>query len=254
MPEQFAEAESVTSTDESVTVTPALLNKPVRPEDPSTNEVDLVKHKLGLANQHAKRFKTELEDSRRDLEQLSQKYQQLQEAQQNAIRENLEGQGAYKELAEQERQRNKELETTLLRERAEHAEFKESVTRELQQDRLKSSSMTLLSQSNAVNPAQLYTLLQSQLRTDDDGNPVVLNSGVEQPLGDYLTNLKQAAEWQHHFGASSARGMGSTPAAASVAPGMTNPYKTRNLTEAMKLEATNPELAKQLKAEALSGS
>ena len=111
-----------------------------------------------------------------------------------------------------------------------------------------------MSQSNAVNPAQLYTLLQSQLRTDDDGNPVVLNSGVEQPLGDYLTHLKQASEWQHHFGASGAKGMGSGAGAVSVAPGMTNPYRTRNLTEALKLEATNPELAKQLKAEAMSGS
>ena len=44
-------------------------------------------------------------------------------------------------------------------------------------------------------------------------------------------------------------------ASASVAPGMTNPYKaqTRNLTEALRLERENPQLAEALKAEALRG-
>jgi hypothetical protein len=95
-------------------------------------------------------------------------------------------------------------------------------------------------------------LLQSQLRMDDEGNPAVLSGGVEQPLGDYLVNLRQSADWQHHFGASSARGMGAAPTSA-VAPGMSNPYREGNLTEAMRLEMTNPELAKALKVEAGRG-
>ena len=57
MPEELAVAESVTSSDASVAVDPALLNKPQRPEEGASNGDDLLKHKLGLANQHAKKAK-----------------------------------------------------------------------------------------------------------------------------------------------------------------------------------------------------
>ena len=46
--------------------------------------------------------------------------------------------------------------------------------------------------------------------------------------------------------------MGST-ATTSVAPGMSNPYKTGNLTERIRLEVENPDLAMALKAEAQRG-
>ena len=48
--------------------------------------------------------------------------------------------------------------------------------------------------------------------------------------------------------------MGSGPSASGL-PGVANPYKkeTFNLTEAMRLEAENPDLAKALKAEAGRG-
>jgi hypothetical protein len=128
----------------------------------------------------------------------------------------------------------------------------ESVTQNVQQERLKAAATSQLSQASAVNPQQLYQLLAPQLRMDDEGKPTVLSGGVEQPLGDYLANLRQSAEWQHHFSASGARGMGAAPT-ATVAPGMSNPYRSGNLTEALQLEATNPELAKALKAEAMRG-
>ena len=130
----------------------------------------------------------------------------------------------------------------------------ESVTQSVQKERLKASALSAISQANAVNPQQMFTLLQSGLRTDENGTPCFLNSGVEQPLGDYLAGLKQAPDWQHHFSASGSRGMGAANSATtSIAPGQTNPYRTGNLTEAMVLEANNPELAKALKAEALKG-
>ena len=254
MPEVYAEAESVTSSDESVAVDPALLNKPQRPDDLTSNGDDLLKHKLGLANQHAKKAKLEAEDYRKKFESLQAEVLTLKEAQQSAVRENLEGQGAYKELYEQERSRAQELQTRLLNETTELKQQLESVTQNAEQERLKNSAIEQIARANAVNPTQLYQLLQPQIRVSDEGTIVALNSGVEQPLGDYLANLKAANEWQHHFSASNSRGMGAGSGAASVAPGMTNPYRTGNFTEAMKLEASNPELAKQLKAEALSGS
>ena len=254
MPEESAVAESVTSPDVSVAVDPALLNKPQRPEDGASNGDDLLKHKLGLANQHAKKAKLEADQYRKQLESLQTEMTALKEAQQSAVRENLEGQGAFKELYEQERQRAQELQTRLLNETTELKAQLESVTQGAEQERLKNTALQQITRSNAVNPNQLYQLLQPQIRVDEEGSPVVLSSGVEQPLGDYLTNLKAATEWQHHFSASGSKGMGTGAATVSVAPGMANPYRTKNFTEAMKLEASNPELAKQLKAEALSGS
>lgn len=254
MPEEFAAAESVTSADVSVAVDPALLNKPVRPEDTTSNGDDLLKHKLGLANQHAKKAKIEADEYRKQLDSLKSEMTALKEAQQSAVRESLEGQGAFKELYEQERARAQELQTRLLNETTELKTQLESVTQNAEQERLKSTALQQISRANAVNPQQLYQLLQPQIRIDEEGTPVVLNSGVEQPLGDYLANLKSAGDWQHHFSASGAKGMGAGAAAASVAPGMSNPYRTKNLTEALKLEVSNPELAKRLKAEALSGS
>ena len=254
MPEEFGVAESVTSPDVSVAVDPALLNKPQRPEENVSNGDELLKHKLGLANQHAKKAKSEADEYRKQLDSLKAEMSSLKEAQQSAVRENLEGQGAFKELYEQERQRAQELQTRLLNETTELKAQLESVTQGAEQERLKNTALQQIQRSNAVNPTQLYQLLQPQIRVDSEGSPVVLSSGVEQPLGDYLANLKAATDWQHHFSASGAKGMGVSSANASVAPGMANPYRTRNFTEAMQLEATNPELAKQLKAEALSGS
>ena len=56
MPEEYGIAESVTGTDASVAIDPSLLNKPVQPDaQPANGNDELLKHKLGLANQHAKK-------------------------------------------------------------------------------------------------------------------------------------------------------------------------------------------------------
>ena len=249
MPEDIPTTESVTGQEVAVPPNPP---QPVQPSsDPQ--EIEGLRHKLGLANHHAKQAKKDKEELQRQNQELSGQLNSVREAQQSAVRENLEGQGAYKELYEQERARAKELETTLLAERAQSAQQLESVTQERAQERLKSSAISAISQSNALNPNQLYTLLSPSLRQNDEGKAVVLQSGVEQPLSEYLSNLKQSNEWQHHFGAVQGRGIGSAPAASSVAPGMANPYVTRNLTERLRLEVENPGLAQQLKAEAGRG-
>ena len=254
MSEEMTDAASVTSPDVPVAIDPSLLNKPVQPEEQSSSAgEELLRHKLGLANQHAKAAKREADEYKKRLDDLTNEMNQLKEAQQSAVRQSLEDQGAFRELYDQEKSRSKTLEQRLLNETAELKQQLESVTQSAKAERLKASAMSSISRANAVNPQQLYTLLQPQLRTNEDGQPVVLNSGVEQPLGDYLANLKAASDWQHHFSASGSRGTGSTGATTSVAPGMTNPYRTGNLTEAMKLEVTNPDLAKQLKAEAKAG-
>jgi alanyl-tRNA synthetase len=241
-------AESVTS-DVPVSVTPEQLNQPVRPSEPQAGGAgdEVLKHKLALANTHAKRAEKDADEARKQMQQLKDELEQLKQVQQAAVQKNLEDQGAYKQLWE-------DVKKTVASRDAEILELKaqlESVTQNAQQERLKAAATAQISRANAVNPTQLYQLLAPQLRTDGEGNAVVLNGGVEQPLQDFLANLKQSADWQHHFSSTGAIGMGAS--AASVAPGMTNPYRTGNLTEALMLEASNPDLAKALKAEAQRG-
>lgn len=78
MSEETAVAEAVPSTDVPVAVDPALLNKPVRPEEqPGNSDAELLKHKLGLANQHAKQAKKEADDARQQMQQLKDELEHL---------------------------------------------------------------------------------------------------------------------------------------------------------------------------------
>ena len=87
------------------------------------------------------------------------------------------------------------------------------------------------------------------------GKPVVLNGGVEQPLEAYLTNLRSPGSgYEHHFSASGKSGMGTAPgAAATIAPGLDNHWRTGNITQQLLMTRDNPELAQALQAEASKG-
>ena len=242
---------AVPTADVPVAVDPALLNKPIHPdaEQPQTSsDAETLRMKVNLEKQHRKNAEKQVAEAKAAADQLRKEIEELKAVQQSAAQKSLEDQGQFRQLWE-------DTKKTVAARDAEILELKaqlESVTQNAQQERLKAAATAQISQANAVNPTQLYQLLAPQLRTDDEGKPVVLNGGVEQPLGDYMQNLRQSPEWAHHFGASGAKGMGASPA-TSVAPGMDNPYRTGNLTQALQLEAQNPELAKALKAEALRG-
>jgi hypothetical protein len=124
------------------------------------------------------------------------------------------------------------------------------------QERLKAAALNQIGRADVVNPDQMYQLLAPNLR-EEGGKAVVLNGGVEQPLNDYLATLKNPGSgWEHFFSASGARGMGAAPGnAASVAPGMRNPWRAESfsVTEQFALQASNPELATALQAEAQRG-
>ena len=241
-------AEQVGSETESVTpdVAPVASTPAADPDEQAR-----LKAKLLFANQHAKKAEKEREALADELQQLKDELAALHSQNQQKNQKSLEDQGAFRELYEAEKGRAQELQNRLLTETKELKDQLESVTTSAKQERLKAIALGQISRSNAVNPQQLYTLLQSALRPDDQGQPVVLNEGVEQPLSEYLVNLKAAQDWQHHFAASRQQGMGITPGNQSVAPGRENPYVTGNLTEAIRLEVENADLAKALKAEAM---
>jgi len=252
MSEDNAVVEAVPNTSEPVAVDPALLNKPVMPAPSSNGSTDpddaALKHKLGLANTHARAAEKRAKDAEAQLTQFQTELAELKNAQTAATQKSLESQGQYKQLWEDAKKSVSERDTRIVELEAKLA----SVTQDREQDRLRAASLSQINQAGAVNSNQMFQLLQQQLRANEEGKPVVLNGGVEQPLGDYLANLKSSADWQHHFGASGAQGMGSA-AGGSVAPGRDNPYRSGNLTEAMRLEVENPDLAKALKAEARRG-
>lgn len=238
-------------------VTPEMLNQPVDGSDVSTasgsaEEQERLRIKLNLANSQARDAKNEATATRKQLKQLQDELQQMREVAEAGAAKQLEDQGAFKSLWEQAKSTIKERDSEILELRAQLNNVQASA----EQERLRAAALQELSRANALAPEQLYGLLQQQLRTDDDGKPVVLAGGAEVPLADHLANLRNPdSGWVHHFAAGNARGMGAQAGAGrgSVAPGMENPYRTGNFTAAFQLEQSNPELAKALKAEAMRG-
>jgi type II secretory pathway component PulM len=164
----------------------------------------------------------------------------------------LEEQGEYQRLWEEAKQTISQRELEMQELQAQLQNVQSSAA----QERLKAAALGKISNAGVIAPEQLYHLMAQNLR-EVDGQPVALNGGVEQPLGDYLAQLRNPGSgYEHFFSASGARGMGSTPVnAASVAPGMTNPWRaeTFSVTQQFALQASNPDLAAALQAEAQRG-
>ena len=116
----------------------------------------------------------------------------------------------------------------------------------------KTTALAAISNLGAINAEQTLSLLQGKLQKNANGEVVVLNGGVEQDLGAYLTSLKNPGSgWEHHFKPSSAAGMGAKPSpVANAGTGQANPWKTGNLTQQMLLSEQDPQLAAVLKQEA----
>ncbi len=130
----------------------------------------------------------------------------------------------------------------------------EELKRSNEQEATRTAALAAISNAGAINAEQALSLLQGKLQRNSEGKVVVLNGGVEQEIGTYLTNLKNPGSgWEHHFKPTTAAGMGAKPTPTSnVAPGSANPWKegSINITRQMALEATEPDLAAVLKKEA----
>jgi Skp family chaperone for outer membrane proteins len=165
-------------------------------------------------------------------------------------KKSLEDQGQWKDLWEEANKtaQEKDLQINTLNEELKNLKSSNETAN------IKTSALSAISNSGAVNAEQMLSLLQDKLKKNDNGDVVVLNGGVEQDLGTYIGNLKNPGSgWEHHFKPSSAAGMGAKPTPTSnVSPGMTNPWKegSINLTRQMILESTEPDLAAVLKKEA----
>ena len=119
---------------------------------------------------------------------------------------------------------------------------------------MKTSALSAISQSGAINAEQMLQLVQSNLKKSDDGSVKVLNGGVEEDINVYLAKLKNPGSgFEHHFKPSAQAGMGAKPTTGTAgAAGIANPWLegSINLTRQMALETTDPDLAAVLKREA----
>ena len=240
MEEQVIQPESVTPAEQPVaeTATPQAPNlDSVKAEYES--KISALESKIAEEGEKFKGIKTKLDDVYKKAD--------------DKRKQDLEDQGQWKDLWEEANKtaQEKDIQINTLNE-----ELK-SLKSSNETANIKTSALSAISNSGAVNAEQMLSLLQTKLKRNDSGDVVVLNGGVEQDLGTYIGNLKNPGSgWEHHFKPSSAAGMGAKPTPTSnVSPGMTNPWKegSINLTRQMTLESTEPDLAAVLKKEAQSG-
>ena len=240
MEEQVIQPESVTPAEQPVaeTATPQAPNlDSVKAEYES--KISALEAKIAEEGEKFKGIKTKLDDVYKKAD--------------DKRKQDLEDQGQWKDLWEEANKtaQEKDLQINTLNEELKNLKSSNETAN------IKTSALSAISNSGAVNAEQMLSLLQSKLKRNDSGDVVVLNGGVEQDLGTYIGNLKNPGSgWEHHFKPSSAAGMGAKPTPTSnVSPGMLNPWKegSINMTQQMVLESNEPELAAVLKKEAQSG-
>jgi type II secretory pathway component PulM len=226
----------------------------VPPNAPAVQSDDAaaLKAKLELIQQDKQRQGETNKKLNEQLAEIKRQNDELQKKLLSGKTQRLEEAGEYERLWNEAKQTISQRELELQELQAQLQNVQTSAA----QERLKAAALGKISNAGVIAPEQLYQLMAQNLR-EVDGKAVVLNGGVEQPLGDYLSQLKNPGSgYEHFFSASTSRGMGSAPVnPGSVAPGMANPWRAESfsVTDQFALEAQNPELAAALKAEAMRG-
>ena len=237
--EKVIQSESVTSAEQPVA---EAASQPTQPQAPNLdsvkteyeNQLSALKKQVADEQEKFKGIKTKLDDVYKQKEEKRTK--------------DLEEQGQWKTLWEEANKTAQEKDQQIITLSQQIEEMKTSS----EVASTKTTALAAISNLGAINAEQTLSLLQGKLQKNAEGKVVVLNGGVEQDLGTYLTSLKNPGSgWEHHFKPSSAAGMGAKPTPTSnVGGGQTNPWKTGNLTQQMLLSEQDPQLAAVLKQEA----
>ncbi|BAR14447.1 phage minor structural protein GP20 [uncultured Mediterranean phage uvMED] len=237
--EKVIQPESVTSAEQPVA---EAASQPTQPQAPNLDSVkaeyeqqlSALKKQAAEAEERFKGIKTKLDDVYKQKDQER--------------KQELEDQGQWKTLWEEANKtaQEKEQQIMTLSQQLEDLKTSNEVAS------TKTTALAAISNLGAINAEQTLSLLQGKLQRNAEGKVVVLNGGVEQDLGTYLTSLKNPGSgWEHHFKPSSAAGMGAKPSPISNAGGgQPNPWKTGNVTQQMLLSEQDPQLAAVLKQEA----
>ena len=238
--EKVIQQESVAPVEQSVAAT----DVPQTPPTP-TVDIDAIKaeYETKIAVETAAREKAE-----KSFGELKAKVDDMYKKADEKRVKTLEDQGQYKSLWEEANKTAQSKDSEIGTLKTEIEELKRSTERET----VRNSALAAISNAGAINAEQTLSLLQTNLKKNDEGKTVILNGGIEQDLTTYLSNLRNPGSgWEHHFKASSTSGMGTKPSPTSnVAPGQENPWKTGNLTQQMILSNQDPDLAAVLQKEA----
>ena len=236
--EKVIQPESVTSAEQSVTETPSE-TQPQAPNLDSVkaeyeNQLSALRKQVADGEEKFKGIKTKLDDVYKQKDQ-----QRKQE---------LEDQGQWKTLWEEANKTAQEKDQQI----STLSQQLEDLKTSNEKASTRSTALAAISNLGAINAEQTLSLLERNLSRNAEGKVVILNGGVEQDLGAYLTSLKNPGSgWEHHFKPSSAAGMGAKPSPVTNASGgQPNPWKTGNITQQMLISEQNPQLAAVLKQEA----
>ena len=233
--EKVIQQEAPASTESSV---PEAIPSP--PEQPSVDyqgQISSLEKRALMAEEKAAEMTKAFENAK---SKIGQYYEDRKKS--------LEDQGMYKPLWEEANQTAQEKDKEIASLKAQLDDLRQSNEQEL----TKNSALAAISNAGAINADQTLSLIQTKLKKNDKGEVVVLDKGVEQDIGTYITNLRNPGSgWEHHFKPSNTTGMGSKPTPTSnVAPGRENPWKTGNITQQMILSEQDPNLAAVLQKEA----
>ena len=234
--EKVIQPDSVTPAEQPVADTPS------QPQAPNLDaikadfeaQVAAARKEAAEAQEKFKGIKTKLDDVYKQKEEKRTK--------------DLEEQGQWKTLWEEANKtaQEKDQQITTLSQQLQELKTSNEVAS------TKTTALAAISNLGAINAEQTLSLLQGKLQKNAEGKVVVLNGGVEQDLGNYLTSLKNPGSgWEHHFKPSSAAGMGAKPSpVANAGTGQPNPWKSGNVTQQMLISEQDPQLAAVLKQEA----
>ena len=236
--EKVVQSESVAPTDQSVTEAPSQ----TQPQAPSLDSVKAeYEAKLAAAQKEASEAQEKFQGIKGKLDEV---YKQKEEKR----TKELEDQGQYKTLWEEANKtaQDKDAQINSLSQQLQDMKTSNEVAS------TKQTALAAISNLGAINAEQTLSLLQNKLQKNAEGKVVIINGGVEQDLGAYLTSLKNPGSgWEHHFKPSTAAGMGAKPSpVGNVSGGSENPWNTGNLTQQLIMENENPDLAAVLKREA----
>ena len=200
--------------------------------------------------QQLKAEKARAEEAEGKFQRIKEKMNALDEKMRSERQQTLEDQGQWKDLWEEANKtaQDKQQEIADLQRQLEELRASNETAA------MKTSALSAISQSGAINAEQMLQLVQSNLKKAEDGSVKVLNGGVEEDINVYLAKLKNPGSgYEHHFKPSAQAGMGAKPTTGTAgAAGIANPWLegSINLTRQMALEATDPDLAAVLKREA----
>ena len=237
--EKVIQPESVTNAEQPVAET---ASQPTQPQAP-----DLTAIKAEYESQ-LNDLKKQVAEEQEKFKGAKNKLDEVYKKKEDQRKQELEDQGQWKTLWEEANKTAQEKEQQIMTLSQQLEEMKTSN----EVASTKTTALAAISNLGAINAEQTLSLLQGKLQKNAEGKVVVLNGGVEQDLGAYLTSLKNPGSgWEHHFKPSSAAGMGAKPSpVANTGGGQANPWKTGNITQQMLISEQDPQLAAVLKQEA----